>query len=313
MAFKKLLCPIDFSPGSQQALTVAARIARETGAELVLAHAWYLPARAFAGDCPIPDHMIQQLLDEAARPLDDATKRVGDLGVPRVTSRLLRGVPWDQITQAARADSAIDAIVMGTHGRSGVARVLLGSVTEQVIRHAPCSVLAIREQGTTLPFSNILCPIDFSDDSRHAIERAAELAGPGTTSIKLLHVIEPAVTLRDLSLGENQLAALDHKATQELAGWASKLAKMVSVPVTTAIDIGRPGARILAALDADPSIDLVIMGTHGRTGIKRVLLGSVAEKVLRHATCPVLIERPRALPDAVRAGSTPTNHIDLHA
>jgi nucleotide-binding universal stress UspA family protein len=293
MAFKKLLCPIDFSPGSQQALTVATGIAREASAELVIAHAWYLPARAFAGEYPIPDHMIQQMLDQAGRALDDATKRVAAAGLPRVTSRLLRGVPWDQITQAARADPAIDTIVMGTHGRSGVARVFLGSVTEQVIRHAPCSVLAVREPGATLPFRNILCPIDFSDDSRHAIERAAALARAGTSGIKLLHVIEPALTYSDLSMGENHLAALDHRATHELVGWASDLGNKVSVPVTAAIEMGRPGARILAVLEADPAIDLVIMGSHGRTGIKRMLLGSVAEKVLRHATCPVLIERTR--------------------
>src|ERR1044071_6659418 len=152
MAFKKLLCPIDFSPGSQQALGVATRLARETDAELVVAHAWYLPARAFAGDYPLPDHMVQVMVDEGRRALDEATKRVAELGLPRVTSQLLRGVPWDQIVRAARADPAIDTIVMGTHGRSGLARVFLGSVTEPVIRHAPCSVLAVREPGATLPF-----------------------------------------------------------------------------------------------------------------------------------------------------------------
>jgi nucleotide-binding universal stress UspA family protein len=274
-------------------LAVATGLARKTGAELVIAHAWFLPARAFAGEYPIPDHMIQQTVDEAERALDDAARSVEALGLPRVTSRLLRGVPWDQIVQAARADSAIDAIVMGTHGRSGVARVFLGSVTEQVIRHAPCSVLAIREQGATLPFRNILCPIDFSDDSPHVIEGAAELAGPETTGIKLLHVIEPALTYSGLSMSEERLAALDHRATHELAVWASDLADKMSAPVMTTVDIGRPGARILAALDADPSVDLVVMGSHGRTGIRRVLLGSVAEKVLRHAVCPVLIARPR--------------------
>jgi len=104
MAFKKLLCPIDFSLGSQQALSVATRIARETGAELVIAHAWYLPAQASHGEYPLPDHMIQRMLDEAQRVMDDTTKRIVELGLPRVTSRLLRGVPWDQITRAAQAD-----------------------------------------------------------------------------------------------------------------------------------------------------------------------------------------------------------------
>jgi nucleotide-binding universal stress UspA family protein len=292
MAFKKLLCPIDFSAGSQQALAVATRIARDTDAELVIAHAWHLPARLF-GEAPLPDHLIQQMQAEAGQVLDDAAKRVAELGPLRVSSRLLQGVPWEQITEAAHTDPAIATIVMGTHGRSGIARVLLGSVTEQVIRHAACSVLAIREQGGALPFRNILCPIDFSDDSRRAIERAAEFARSGATGIKLLHVIEPAISYRELSMGANWLEVRDHKATHELAGWASDLEKKVSVPVTTAIEVGRPGWRILAAVDADPSIDLVIMGSHGRTGIKRVLLGSVAEKVLRHATRPVLIARPR--------------------
>ena len=82
-------------------------------------------------------------------------------------------------------------------------------------------------------------------------------------------MIEPALAYNEIFLNENHLAALDHRATHELESWASHLSERVSVPVTTAVDIGRPGARILAALDADPSIDLVIMGSHGRTGIKR--------------------------------------------
>jgi nucleotide-binding universal stress UspA family protein len=292
MAFKKLLCPIDFSAGSQRALTVATRLARDTGADLVIAHAWYVPPRAF--DHPIPDRMLRETTEEAERALDAATRGVAELGVQRVTSRLLYGTPWDQIVQAARADPAVDGIVMGTHGRSGLARVFLGSVTEQVIRHSPCSVLAIREQGATLPFRNILCPIDFSDDSRHAIERAAALVGRGATGIKLLHVIEPGIGYGGLPMADNRVAELEPRVKDEISRWAADLGEEASVPVTTTTDIGRPGARILAALDADPTIDLVIMGSHGRTGIERVLLGSVAEKVLRHAACPVLIARSRA-------------------
>jgi nucleotide-binding universal stress UspA family protein len=182
---------------------------------------------------------------------------------------------------------------MGTHGRSGLARVLLGSVTEQVIRHAPCSVLAMREPGGVQPFRKVLCPIDFSDDSSHALERAAEITAPGGAGITLLHVLEPASTFSNLPMAENSLRAMDRLATQELARLASNLEKKISGPVNMQIRIGRPGVETLAVLDADPTFDLVVMGSHGRTGIKRVLLGSVAEKVLRHAACPVLVVRPR--------------------
>lgn len=291
MAFKKLLCPIDFSPGSQHALRVAARMTREASAELLVVHVWDLPAAAFAGEHPLPDDLIQRTIDDARKGLAASTQDVAALGVPRASSRLLQGVPWDQITRAARDDAAVDLIVMGTHGRSGVARVLLGSVAEQVIRHASCSVLAAREPGGLLPFRNVLCPIDFSEDSKRAVERAAELVAPGGAGITLLHVIEPAITFSGLPLSENQLQQVDRRATHELAGWGSALSSKATVPVNTDIRIGRPGAQILDALEADPTFDLVIMGSHGRTGIPRVLLGSVAEKVLRHAACPVLIVR----------------------
>ena len=295
MTLRKLLCPVDFSPGSHHALQVATRMAREAGAELVLVHAWYVPPATFGGDYPIPVDLVQEVVDGAQRGLAAATDDATRLGAPRVTSRVLRGVPWDQIVGAAREDPAIDLIVMGTHGRSGLARVLLGSVAEQVIRHAPCSVLAARAPGGVQPFRKLLCPIDFSDDSRQALERAAELVAPGGAGIALLHVVEPAVALGNLPMGDNTLQAADRRASHALARWASDLEKRVSVPVSTEIRIGRPGVQTLGVLDADPTFDLVIMGSHGRTGIRRVLLGSVAEQVLRHAACPVLIVRsPRA-------------------
>ncbi|HEX8106515.1 MAG TPA: universal stress protein [Kofleriaceae bacterium] len=295
MTFRKLLCPVDFSPGSQHALQVAARMAREADAELVLVHAWYVPTTAFGGDYPIPVDLAQEVVDGAQRDLAAARTDATRLGAPRVSSRVLRGVPWDQIVQAAREDPAIDLIVMGTHGRSGLARVLLGSVAEQVIRHAPCSVLAARAPGGVQPFRKVLCPIDFSEDSRHALDRAAELAARTGAGITLLHVIEPAATFSNLPMADNNLQAIDRRATHELARWASELENKVSIPVNTEIRIGRPGVQTLAVLDADPAFDLVVMGSHGRTGIRRVLLGSVAEKVLRHAACPVLIVRSRGV------------------
>jgi nucleotide-binding universal stress UspA family protein len=293
MPFKKLLCPIDFSPGSQHALRVAARMTRELDAELVLVHAWNVPSRPFAERNPIPDEMVQKLVADQQGRLFAAVGDAAELGARCTTSRLVHGVPWDQITQAVRDDPAVDLIVMGTHGRTGLARVFLGSVTEQVIRHSPCSVLVTRGSAGFVAFRNMLCLIDFSEDSSEVLGRAAELATIAGAGITLLHVIETAGTFSGLRLPETHLAEIEREATLELERYATALAKKVTVPVRSEIRLGSPAAQALTVLDADSTVDLVITGSQGRTGIKRVLVGSVAEKVLRHAPCPVLVVRAR--------------------
>lgn len=293
MTFRKILCPTDFSPGSQHAMQVAVRLAAGAGAELVLAHVWHVPAFAFGGVDPFPAEVIQQMAGDHGRGLAAAVAEAGALGARRVTSRLLTGVPWDQIVEALQEDEAFDLAVMGTHGRTGLARILLGSVTEKVVRHAPCSVLAARPRGDAAAFSHILCPIDFSDGSRRAVERAAELAAPSGAGITLLHVVElPLAYVEPLAAGVGD--DIERRSTHELAGWAADLAARASVPVTTEIRIGSPGAQILATLDHDPTFDLVVIGSYGRTGIRRVLIGSVAEQVVRHAACPVFVARARS-------------------
>jgi len=144
------------------------------------------------------------------------------------------------------------------------------------------------------PFGHVLCPIDFSDSSHHALALAADLAGPRGRGITLLHVIEMPVTFSGEPPVTGYHENLVGRARKVLDKWAAELRAKVSVPVTTRTVVGFPGAEILATLDADPTLDLVVVGSHGRTGFRRVLLGSVAEKIARHARCPVLVARTRA-------------------
>ncbi len=293
MSFRKILCPIDFSPGSDYALRVAVRLATHTGAELVIVHAWYLPPMAYAGEQPFPPAALQQMVDNGERGLAAAVREATTLGAERVSSRMLTGLPWDRIVETLRTDRALDLVVMGTHGRTGLARVLLGSVAEKVVRLAPCPVLATRGRTEVSPFRNVLCPVDFSDSSRHACELAAQLVEPGGAGITLLHVLELPVTYSGEPPMKGFVEDLDKRSARLLAQWAADLKAKVSVPVTTRSRIGYPGAQTLAVLDDDPAFDLVVTGSHGRTGIKRALLGSVAEKIVRHAPCPVLVARRR--------------------
>jgi nucleotide-binding universal stress UspA family protein len=292
MTFRKILCPIDFSPGAQRAMRVAARVATESEAELTLVHAWYVPPMEFAGEYSLSGDVMQQMSDGAAQALDAATREVQALGVKRVTSTLVTGLPWSKIVELA-GDPEVDLVVVGTHGRTGLARVLLGSVAETIVRHAPCSVLTVRPDREATPFSHVLCPTDFSEASRQVIELASSLVRPGGTGLTLLHVVEPPVAYSEEPYRPELSSELEKRSAAELDRRATELRSAIAVPIVTRTRTGWPGAEILAALDRDRSYDLVVMGSHGRTGLKRLVLGSVAEKVVRHAPCPVLIARPR--------------------
>lgn len=292
MTFQKILCPIDFSAESDYALRVAVRLATRANAELVVGHTWYAGEYAL-GEYTFPSRVVEQMIEDEERGLAAAIRDAKSLGATRVTSHLMTGYPWQQIVDTLRNDAAFDLVVMGTRGRTGLSRVVLGSVAEKVIRHAPCPVLATRERTEVPPFRNILCPIDFSDSSRHAIELAATLVEPSGAGITLLHVLDLPVTYSGEPTIRDFIGDLDQRAAKTLAQWAADLKAKVSVPVTVRTRIGNPGAQTLAVLDDDPPFDLVVTGSRGRTGIRRAVLGSVAEKIVRHAPCPVLVARRR--------------------
>jgi nucleotide-binding universal stress UspA family protein len=139
--FRNILCPIDFSPCSRHALTVATELAKSSEGSLTIAHVWQTPAYG-SPDAPLSGDVIQSYIDDAERSLADWTAIATANGVS-ARSKLVRGVAWNEIVRFA-ADSQTDLIVMGTHGRTGLKHVLIGSVAEKVVRHAPCAVLVLR-------------------------------------------------------------------------------------------------------------------------------------------------------------------------
>ncbi|MGE0867099.1 MAG: universal stress protein [Kofleriaceae bacterium] len=292
MKLSKILCPIDFSPGATQALRMAARMANEQNAELVIIHALHMPVSSYSLEGPFPASITQPLIDDAERGLDAAVREASAAGAKRVSRKLLTGIPWAIIVSELE-NQPYDLCVIGTHGRTGLIRILLGSVAEKVIRHAPCSVIAARLDATNGPFAHAMVPTDFSDSAEYAMEVATELVQPQGT-ISLVHVIEVPVAYSGEVMIADLASALARRATSALERSATKLRANSSQQVATGSRSGSPGAQTLAAIDEDPTIDLVVMGTHGRTGLRRVVMGSVAEKVARNARCPVLVARRRA-------------------
>lgn len=279
MKIRKILCPVDFSEGSDRGLEMAVRLANEHAAELVVAHAWYLPPMTM--EYALAPATLDAIEKDAAAGLEDAVARARGFGATQVTPLLLEGVPWQRIVDAAEG---CDLIVLGSHGRTGLSRVLLGSVAEKVVRHAHGSVLVVPPKGVLRTFKKIVCPVDFSEASKLAFGRAKELVREGG-SITLVHVIELPVAYRG-QIPLDVADVLDRQARQLMEEWV----RGASVPVKAEIRVGSPGAQVLHVLEEDVH-DLVVVGSHGRTGIKRALLGSVAEKLVRHAGCPVLVAR----------------------
>jgi nucleotide-binding universal stress UspA family protein len=288
--FHKILCAVDFSPGSRQALRTAVHVATQTGAELVLAHAWYVPPIAFAGEYVFAPMDLQRMQDDARHQLEIGVAEARRLGAPRVSSRLLEGPPGAAIVSAL---DGIDLVVIGTQGRTGLARVLLGSVAEKIVRHAPCSVMVVHEHDEPHEYHHVLCPVDFSPGTDTVLDRAAELVRPGGLGITLFHALELPVAYSGEPTADFQ-RHLDVRAAELLDEHAARLEKRTTVPVAKRSRIGSAGAQVLQILDEDSSYDLVVVGSHHRTGISRVLLGSVAEKIVRHAPCPVLVVRTKA-------------------
>jgi nucleotide-binding universal stress UspA family protein len=205
------------------------------------------------------------------------------------------GVPFDEIAKAATEWEA-DLIVIATHGYTGLKHVLLGSTAERVVRHAPCPVLVVRgrgKRGVKVDFSpdkvrSILVPVDFSEASLDALPHALALARRSEAQVTLLYVMEPFH--EDMFLDSAQIQRVAKVAAHERLGRLADATKKSWPRTGRELRNGRPVPTI-TALAKRTNADLIVMGTHGRTGLQRGLIGSVAERVLREAPCPVLVVR----------------------
>jgi nucleotide-binding universal stress UspA family protein len=293
MPFHKILCAIDFSTPSLHAVRVAVALAKQLDAELVLAHAWYVPTSAITPESDYTSDDRQWIVDHATRGLQAALREAVELGARRVTTRLLDGNPWHAVTALLEAEPTFDLVVTGTQGRTGIKRVLLGSTAEAIVRHAPCSALAVHPGTQPTGFTNVLCPTDFSPSSLYAIELAAKLVRPDGC-LTLLHVVEAPVSYAGSVESMDFMRTLDIRSTKHLDELAARVRTQTTARVMLRNRVGNPGSETLAVLDDDATFDLVAMGSHGRTGLRRMILGSVAEKVVRHsARCPVIVARQR--------------------
>lgn len=141
MRFHNILAAVDFSPPSHEAMRTAAELAAESGAQLAIAHVWQVPM--LGPELPMPAAYLQDLRSAAEQQLAAWTAEATEVAGKRVASMLETGAAWDQVTKLVHRND-YDLVVVGTHGRTGLKHVLLGSVAEKIVRHAPCAVLVVR-------------------------------------------------------------------------------------------------------------------------------------------------------------------------
>lgn len=282
LTIQTIVCPTDGSAAAQAARPVAERFAERCGASLHLLHVEIIP--------PIGDLRF----DPAPEPVevDDGNAERGTLEVQR-----RHPVAADAIVLYADEVEA-DLIVMGTHGRSGFDRLTLGSTAERVLRLAPCPVLTVGPEATETPSGPILVPLVFESASDAALETAIALAEAQGRSVVAVHVVEPIDIPPPYGLAVasfNPVELMD-RVRETVERWVSAYADR-SVPLEVEVHEGRAAARILEAAAAH-NAGLIVQSSHGRRGLSRWLLGSVAEAVARRAPCPTLTLRldARGLP-----------------
>lgn len=210
-------------------------------------------------------------------------------------STVLTDIPHRAILEYA-AEHDIDLIIMGTRGRTGLEQYLLGSITEKVVRLSDTPVLTVPPADTrdvTYPYSDVLIPTDGSKWVTAAIDLGTDLASTYGARLHAFSVVDTAGLGLDVR-SESILGILEEDAESAVATVEERATQTDVSEIITAVEYGQPYQEILSYIDAN-EIDIVVMGTHGRSDIERYLLGSVAEKLIRTAPVPVMTVR---MPDS---------------
>ena len=285
LSIDRILWPTDLSQGAEWAFPHAAALADWHDAAL---HVLHVREDDSSGqeDFPLSRGALANAIDVAGAPsqpfdLDSLDlrqeQRAGDAPGGAITSYV--------------EEQEVDLVVMGTHGRRGLQRLLIGSVAEEVLRTAPCPVLTVRggeEQSSAWNVHNILAPVDFSDASMQAVKHTKELALTYGAQITLLHAIEEVMypSAYGLEMADVPGPEVIDRVENSLAELAREEIGYEHVVVDSTV--GYAPSTILDYTEAN-DVDLIVISTHGRSGLERLLLGSVTERVVRRASVPVFV------------------------
>lgn len=294
VTMRRILCPVDFSDFSRHALDYAVGIARWYDAGIRVLHVIppitsMLPVSG--GGLYPPLVFSPEELQQFRSELESFARASG---VEALDTEVVQGSVPGEIVRSAKELPA-DLLVMGTHGRSGFERLMLGSVTEKLLRKSPCPLLTVPAGSPAVApvnalFSRVLCAVDFSPASLHALALAQSLAGEAAARLCVMHVLEPVSIFEPVvAVGPDDLPAVNADHSREIRQRLEGLVGGETRAFTDVAEVvvsGKPYQEILRAADEQRS-DLIVIGAHGgRLGLPA--FGSTTAHVVREAQCPVL-------------------------
>jgi nucleotide-binding universal stress UspA family protein len=284
--YTNIVIGYDGSLSSKAALKEASLRVKRNNGRLTLVHAVYFDQEEFA---ILPSQMDNRL-EFGANVCRDAKKDLHDqLGLNgNIESYVCQGEPPEVIIETALGKKA-DLITLGTYGRKGLKRILMGSVTSQVVLNAPCDVLVVKKECTSCTgnYSSLLVPFDGSETSKKALKRACELAGKEGAEVLVLYVIPRYEEMMDFFKTEAISKSLYMEA-EKIVETAKKLAAGMGMQIKAVVREGHTGEKIVEIADRLKN-DLIVLGTHGWTGMNKAIMGSTAERIIAYANCPVLV------------------------
>lgn len=302
--YRSLLVPLDGSAFGEHALPVALGIARRAGASLKLVSV-HVPLLAMGADSIAPGSYEAEarVLEQERAYLDEVVQRLATVSPVPVTTALVEGPVVAEMLQGQATTAGADLIVMTTHGHGPLSRFWLGSVADEMVRRATTPILLVRPHEKALDLASdpvlrhILIPLDGSALAEQVLGHAGALGALMQAEYTLLRVYGPLV---DTGLGAGSYvtkAGLEPPAEQ-LQGEAQKYLDQVAERLTgkgfkvhTQAVLGQHPASVILEAAQRLGVDLIALETHGRRGLARLLLGSVADKVIRGASTPVLVHR----------------------
>lgn len=290
LSIDRILWPTDFSAGAEHAFPHAALLADWHDADLHILNVLEGAEEArqdMEKQFPVPKEKLANHIEE------ERSVSI-DLEGLTVTQHQEESASPAQAIVTYADELDVDLVVAGTHGRRGLQRLLLGSVAEEVLRTAPCPVLTVRageERRSAGAVRNILAPVDFSEGSEMAVQHAKELALTYGAQITLLHAVEEVMypSAYGMEIADIPGPEVVERVEESLATMARDEIGYEHVVVDSIIGYA---PSVILDYEEDYDVDMIVIATHGRSGLERLLLGSVTERVVRRAAAPVFVVKP---------------------
>ncbi len=286
--YNEIVVGYDESDASKAALKEASHWIKKHGGKLVFVHAVFFDQEEFA---ILPEQM-EKRMEIGARACRQAKSSIQtEFGLNgSVESIVCEGEPPEVIVDIAQGKKA-DLIALGTYGRKGWKRLLMGSVTSQVILNAPCDVLVVKKpcKECTGVYRSLLVPYDGSESSKKALHRACELSKVTEGEITVLYVIPRYEEMMDFFKTESITKSLYQEA-EKIAEGAKQIASSHGISIKAVVQEGYAEDKIIAIANTLKD-DVIVMGTRGWRGVDKAIMGSTTERVINRASCPILIVR----------------------